>query len=262
MKNLLSSLFMPYSSNRLSGMSFLVGVQALLFFAMWILFPGTDIPTLPAITHSWQSLALNDGMLPELWTSIKTITESLLLSSVISLGLVYLSTATFFKPSAFVLSSFRFLGFAGLTFLFTLWTSGATELKLCLMTFVISVFLVTNMLAEVDSITQESVDYVKTLKFKGWRITWENVVLGKLNVMLDLIRQNAAIGWTSLTMVEGITRSQGGIGALLMNQNRHFDLAAIMAIQLTILAYGLLQDYALLSLKNVLCPYANLVRSH
>jgi NitT/TauT family transport system permease protein len=61
--------------------------------------------------------------------------------------------------------------------------------------------------------------------------------------------------------VEGITRSQGGIGALLMNQNRHFDLAAIIAIQLTILVYGLLQDYLLLALRNVLCPHAALVRS-
>jgi ABC-type nitrate/sulfonate/bicarbonate transport system permease component len=261
MKNLLSSLFTPYSNNKLGSLSILIGCQVVFFAILMFLFPSQDLPSITSIGSSWQSLAVNDGMLSELWISIKTIAESLILSSIISMSIVYLSTATFFKPSAFVLSSFRFLGFAGLTFLFTLWTSGATELKLCLMTFVISVFLVTNMLSEVESITQESVDYVKTLKFKGWRITWENVVLGKLHVMLDLIRQNAAIGWTSLTMVEGITRSQGGIGALLMNQNRHFDLAAIIAIQLTILVYGLLQDYLLLALRNVLCPHAALVRS-
>lgn len=46
-------------------------------------------------------------------------------------------------------------------------------------------------------------------------------------------------------MVEGITRSEGGIGALLLNQNKYFNLSAVFAIQLTILAYGILQDYAL-----------------
>lgn len=260
MKNMIHSWFTPYSVHQ-SNFTLLFGIQLLVFAVLWIIFPSQDIPSISSIGSAWQSLAQNDGMILELWTSIKTIAISLTLSSIISLSLVCLSTAKFFKPSAFVIASFRFLGFAGLSFLFTLWTSSATELKLALMTFVISVFLVTNMLAEVEGGLQEQVDYAKTLKFRGWRITWENVVLGKLHVMLDLIRQNAAIGWTSLTMIEGITKSQGGIGALLIDQNRHFDLAAILAIQFTILGYGLIQDYALLSIRNILCPYAVLVRS-
>jgi len=42
-----------------------------------------------------------------------------------------------------------------------------------------------------------------------------------------------------LTMVEGISRSEGGVGAMLLNQNKHFHLSAVFAIQLTILLLGL-----------------------
>lgn len=261
MKDFLKALITPYAPAMSNALWIIGAGQFAIFVTLWLLFPGHDVPTLAKIGASWQSLALSDGLLPELWTSIKTIAESLVLSTVISLVLVVLSTAKFFRPIAIAGSSLRFLGFVGLTFLFTLWTTGATSLKLSLLTFVITTFLLTNLLSEVESIPQEQIDYMKTMKFRGWRITWEAVVLGKFHVLLDLIRQNAAMGWTALTMVEGITRSQGGIGALLMNQDRHFDLAAILAIQLTILAYGLFQDYGLGMLRNTLCPYASLTRS-
>lgn len=258
--NYIKALFSPWTSSHIP--IWVIGLpQFILFVALWVLYPPADIPSLGMVGDAWHTLAASDGLLPELWTSSKTIATALFLSTVISLGLTVLSTSRFFKPIAAAVSSLRFLGFVGLTFLFTLWTTGATSLKLSLLTFVITTFMLTNLLSEVDGITREHIDYLKTMKFKGWRITWETVVLGKLHVLLDLVRQNAAMGWTALTMVEGITRSQGGIGALLMNQDRHFNLAAILAIQLTILAYGLIQDYVLGFILQTACPYASLTRS-
>lgn len=61
-----------------------------------------------------------------------------------------------------------------------------------------------------------------------------------------------------LTMVEGMARSEGGIGAMLLNQNKHFHLAAVMAIQLMILIVGLGQDYIIGLLKSIACPYATI----
>jgi NitT/TauT family transport system permease protein len=61
-----------------------------------------------------------------------------------------------------------------------------------------------------------------------------------------------------LTMVEGISRSEGGVGAMLLNQNKHFHLSAVVAIQLTFLVLGLAQDYGIGLLRNVFCPYADL----
>jgi NitT/TauT family transport system permease protein len=73
-----------------------------------------------------------------------------------------------------------------------------------------------------------------------------------------VLRQNAAIGWMMLTMVEGISRAEGGIGAMLLNQQKHFHLAEVFAIQLLILVVGILQDYGLGALRRVVFPYAHL----
>jgi NitT/TauT family transport system permease protein len=45
---------------------------------------------------------------------------------------------------------------------------------------------------------------------------------------------------------------------MLLNQNKHFHLSAVFAIQLTILMLGLGQDYALGLMRKIFCPYADL----
>jgi NitT/TauT family transport system permease protein len=91
-----------------------------------------------------------------------------------------------------------------------------------------------------------------------WRVVWEVVILGQMDLAFDALRQNAAIGWMMLTMVEGIARSEGGIGALLIDQNKHFHLAGIIAIQIVFLVAGFFQDAFLAWLKGVLVPFAAL----
>jgi NitT/TauT family transport system permease protein len=92
------------------------------------------------------------------------------------------------------------------------------------------------------------------------RILYEVVVRGTLDKALDVLRQNAAIGWALITMVEGISRSEGGIGALILNQNKHFRLAEVYALLFLILALGMLIDYGMGVLVRLLCPYAMLDR--
>jgi NitT/TauT family transport system permease protein len=61
-------------------------------------------------------------------------------------------------------------------------------------------------------------------------------------------------------MVEGISRAEGGLGAMILNQNKHFKLAEVYAILLVILVVGLLLDYAVGILTRVLCPYVEMER--
>jgi NitT/TauT family transport system permease protein len=49
------------------------------------------------------------------------------------------------------------------------------------------------------------------------------------------------------------------VGAMLLNQSKHFRLAEVFAIQLVILFVGLIQDYAIGVARRVVCPYADLI---
>lgn len=250
--------FTPVSGSRLK---LLFAIQSIIAITLWSLAGATSLPSPLEVISTWVDLAFNQGMLIELWVSVKISLLSLALSSVAAIFVAAMSTAAIFQPFARFWSSLRFLGFAGLTYIFMLIASDSYWLRVWLLTFGMFVFLVTSLLAEIRALPQEQVDHCRTLGMSGWRITYELVLLGKSDVTLDLIRQNAAVGWTLLTLVEGITRNQGGIGALLLNQNRYFLLSGVFAIQLTILIYGLGQDAFLGLLKDAACPHAKLGKS-
>jgi len=256
------ALFSPYALGRRFSLKFLSGISLATLMVFWALAPAsTGIPTQLAIATSWNTLALQQGLILELLNSTAVIWKALALSAFLSVAIAALTTADIFKPFGTFIASLRFLGFAGLTFLFTLWTSDGSQLKLALLTFGMTVFLTRSTIDLVKSIPQSDIDYGRSLGLSGWRLTWEVVLRARSADFLDLIRQNAAIGWTLLSMVEGLVRSEGGIGAMLLNQNKYFNLSAVFAIQITILAYGILQDIGLQYLRSVLCPWTKLNRS-
>jgi NitT/TauT family transport system permease protein len=110
----------------------------------------------------------------------------------------------------------------------------------------------------VASVETEKLDHARTLRMGDWRVVWEVVVLGQMGPAFDAIRQNAAMGWMMLTMVEGIARSEGGIGTVLMDLDKHFNLPAIVAVQGVFLLAGFFQDAFLAWMKTVLVPSASL----
>ena len=260
---MLSSLVVPYSQGKRFNIKFLALAQLVLMAIVWVLLPSeAGVPKPVAIGKAWNELALNQGLLRELLVSVTTILKALALSALISFGVAYLTTADLFKATGTFIASMRFLGFAGLTFLFTLWVGGdGANLKLAMLTFGMTVFLMRSTVDEIKSIPGESIDYTRSLGLRGWQITYEIGIRGRLHAMLDLLRQNAAIGWTLIVIVESYVRSDGGIGALLAVQAKYFNLPAVFAIQLTILAYGILQDMGLNALRKLVAPYSELNRS-
>ena len=91
-----------------------------------------------------------------------------------------------------------------------------------------------------------------------WRVVWEVVVLGTADRAFEVLRQNAAMGWMMLTMVEGIVRSEGGIGSSLLAESKHFLLPEVFAIQVVILVVGMAQDYVIGLVRGIICPYAEM----
>jgi NitT/TauT family transport system permease protein len=250
--------FTPNKSVAKSTIKLVVAVEVALFMLLWAFSPFALLPTIKevwaAFTEQWMQ-----GLPGELITSFLANLQAIGISCVISLGLAYLTVLEGFRPVVAFLSKLRFLSMMGLSFFFTVATSNAHQLKLSLLTFSISVFFVTGMADVIESIPKEQYDLARTLRMGPWRTVWEVVVLGQIDKAFDVLRQNAAIGWMMLTMIESMVRSEGGIGAMLSTANKHFYLSAVFAIQITILLLGLFQDWMIGAAKNKLfCPYASL----
>ncbi|MGA2352097.1 MAG: nitrate ABC transporter permease [Terracidiphilus sp.] len=251
------AVFSPNSVLSKNAIRALITAQVAVVLLLWTFSPFVLLPkpgeVLTALGDMWQ-----EGLGAELITSFLLNIQAIAVATVISLLLAYATVMPFFRPVVALLSKLRFLSLVGLTFFFTVMTRSGHELKLSLLVFSVSVFFVTGMADVINGIPKEMFDLARTLRMGEWRVVWEVIVLGQIDKVFDVLRQNAAIGWMMLTMVEGIVRSEGGVGTILLDQNHHFRLAAVFAIQLTILLLGLLQDYSIGLLKNLFCPYAAL----
>jgi NitT/TauT family transport system permease protein len=226
----------------------------------WMLSPFESLPGPGEVFGALGSLWAEHGMSYELGATLKLILHSLVITVVLSLLLSYATVIAAMRPLIAAVSKLRFLGLTGLVIPFTLWTGGGYDLKVWLLTFGMTTYFVTAMAQVVIEIPVQQFDHMRALGAGEIRTLWEVVILGTADKALDVMRQNVAIGWTMITMVEGISRSEGGLGAMILNQNKHFKLAEVYAILLVILVVGLLLDYAIALLSRTVCPYAELDR--
>jgi len=224
---------------------------------LWLAAPSV-FPRPTRVFEALRQLTATQGLLGELLVSLTLFAESLLIAAILSMGLAYLTVVPALRPIVTALTKARFLSLVGLSFIFTLTFGGGHPLKVALLVFGISTFLLTSMVDVVAAVPTEKLDHARTLRMGEWRVVWEVIILGQAGAAFDALRQNAAIGWMMLTMVEGISRSEGGIGAMLMDQNKHFNLAAIFAVQGVFLIAGFFQDMFLAFLKSTLVPHAAL----
>lgn len=257
----MNEILLSFSPNRALSKTSTSIIIALQVFAILVIACShffVFVPTPNETLHAFSQLWVDDSLLFELITSFKLNLEAIAMASAISLLLAYSTVLPFCRPIVTFISKLRFLSMVGLSFFFMLAAKNGHELKLYLLVFSITVFFVTSMADVLNAIPKTQYDLARTLRMGEWRVVWEVIILGQIDKVFDVVRQNAAIGWMMLTMVEGMSREEGGIGALLLNQNKHFHLSAVLAIQATILIVGLGQDYALGVAKGIFCPYAEI----
>jgi NitT/TauT family transport system permease protein len=256
----LAAAFLPNRIVDRSTTGLIVAFWVAVALLVWFLSPFKTLPTPIEIWRALGELWWRRGMGPEIFTTMRLIAHATFLTVVLSLLLSYATVIAFLRPLVQAVSKLRFVGITGLVFPFTLLTGGGYDLKVALLTFGMTTFFVTSMSQVVLEIPQSEYDYMRVMGASEVRILWEVVVRGTLDRALDVLRQNVAMGWAMITMVEGISRAEGGIGAMILNENKHFLLAEVYAILFVILFLGLTMDYGMGVLTNLLCPHVALRR--
>lgn len=250
-------LFRPNGSVTRSTYFLVAALQFVTVLIVWTLFNPALIPTPVEILMAMGSLWTKGVFTEELLKSFIVNLKAIFFSTVISLSLAYLTVVPAMRGVVGAASKFRFLGLTGLTLPFTLMFPDGDSLRVAILTFAMSANFVTSMADVVAAIPREEFDHARTLRMGPWRTVWEVVILGRFSQAFEVLRQNAAIGWMMLTMVEVIAQSGGGIGLVLYKANRQFELLPqVFAILLVILFVGYVQDRAITFLKRTVCPYA------
>jgi NitT/TauT family transport system permease protein len=236
--------------------TFLTVGTLVMMLGAWFARP-TFIPSPVDVVKAYPNL-MDQGLLLQLYVSLATNLQAIGLSCLLMIPLAYLTVLPAMRPFVKAISKARFLGLTGFVILFTIFFGGGHALKVALLVFGMSVFLITTLYEVVENIPREEFDHARTLGMGPWGAVLEVVIIGRFDQVIDAVRQNAAMGWVMLTMVEGLVRFEGGLGALMLAEDKHIRLDAVFAVQALVLGIGVVQDVLLLGVRRLLCPYASL----
>ncbi len=213
------------------------------------------IPPPSKIADSLWSLVNSKGFYDDLIASLITTLKAMGYSIVITVLIVYASTIAFFTPLAEFISKCRYLTLTGLVFVFTVISNNISEVKMYLLIFGITPFFVTSFLSVVKATPPQQIQKGYVNRLGRWGTLWEVIIIGKLDVLFEVMRQNFAISWMMITMVEGYAMNEGGIGTLLIKSNKYLNLAPVFAMLVVIFTLGLLFDIGLSKVRRFLFPY-------
>ena len=251
-------MFKPFETLSRQTFLLLVALQAAFALLVWQFSPGGLIPrpslVLEALGHLLTTGLFVDNLLASLLLTVKALFYSILITLLFAYG----SVVPFFKPIAQFVVKCRYLTLTGLIFIFTLLTKDGSQLKLSLLLFSIVPFLTTSFLSVILHTPAQEFELSQTLGYNRWQSLYEVIVVGKADQVFEIVRQNFAIAWMMITMVEGLNMSEGGIGALMIKYNKYNDLPHVLALQSVIFGLGLCFDYLLGMLRHWLFPYTKL----
>jgi NitT/TauT family transport system permease protein len=211
--------------------------------ALWMRVPESTFPGPVAIAQAFGRLWEESALGRELITSLVLNLHMIALLIPIGVITAVMRSLSLSQGLVTVMGTFRFLGLTGLTLIFTSYTSGAHSLKLSILVFSVGAYYVTSIARIVDAVPQSKRDYVRTMGMSEWQAMYEVDLRGCAAEMLEALRQNQAMGWMMLTAVEGIAKSEGGVGTLLLQSQRTWELDEVYAIQVTLWLLGLTIDW-------------------
>lgn len=258
MKNI-KKLFTPNQTVHPSTSASIYLVYIVLIGAFWTLNSGGYIPSPLELLIRIKNLFQNESLAGELVRSFKLSFISMIFTTFFSLLIAYSSTIPALSPLSFVFTKGRFLSLKGISIIFLLALPGGFLFKSFILAFSVSVFFITSAVSEILTIEKEKFTHARTLGMSNWRVFWEVVILGKMDRMFEIIRQNYAISWMMIATVESYFMGEGGVGSLLERKGKYIqNLPDVLAIQITILVLAIFQDSILKWFKQTLFSWSDL----
>jgi NitT/TauT family transport system permease protein len=258
-KSAAGEMLRVYGSLGAFARSNLAGIWIGLILALWFLNPIKALPypheVLQAIRRMWSEPG-GQGLLYNIYVTLKLNVVGLGYAAIISLVIAYLSVIPLFQPLNKMVQWLRYIPIVGFNLVFLTLFSIGWPMKVAMLTTGMSFFLVTSMTGVIASIPRMKYELAKVLGYSDWQVFYSVVVRPTLPSMIDMIAQNAAIGWVMITAIETYNRTEGGIGSQIYSYSSTNNLAEVYAYLLIIGLIAVLEDWSFSLLKRTLFPYS------
>jgi len=253
-------MFEPFATLPKRAKTIVIVFEVILAFLCWHLICGKEslIPGPFIVAQNIAAIVTEQGFIDNLFSSLMLTIKAMLYSMVIALIFTYASVIPIIRPITNFMTQCRYLTLNGLIFLFTLMSKDTSQLKISLLIFGIVPFFITSLTSILAQINNQQYDLCKTLRFGKYETLYEVIILGQLDMVVEVIRQNFAISWLMITMVEGLSMAEGGLGTMIIKANKILNLPRVFAVLMIIFFFGVLIDISLRWLRRCLFPYSTL----
>jgi ABC-type nitrate/sulfonate/bicarbonate transport system permease component len=231
-----------------------------LLFVMWFIITMGEKHLFPSpgqVLKGFEEL-YNEGLVVHIFNSLKLCFLSIFLAIVLSMLFAYSWPLPLLKPISEFVTKLRFLPFTGLSFYITMIVHDARNMQVWILVIFLTTFLTTSLISVISAIPQEEFDHAKSLKCSRFEVLWQVIVLGRIDYVIDVIRQNLAITWMMLVTVESIVVASGGLGFLIKNSDKFMNHGRIIALQIIILLIGLFLDWFINFLRKAIFRYSKI----
>ncbi len=229
-----------------------------LVIAYWIVMTSGEKKLFPSPAQVWAGfIALyNEGLVVHIASSLGLCLQATLISIIVSLIVAYSYPIPLLRPLPIIMSRLRYLPLTGITFYLTVIVTDARSMQIWVLVIFMSLYFITSLLGVIKDISQEEIDHARSLKCSRWEILWEVIIKGRLDYVIDVLRQNLAITWMMLVTVESILVAAGGLGVLIKNSDKFMNHGRILSLQIVILLLGLGIDLALTTIRKSVFRYS------
>lgn len=256
----MKKFFKPFEPVKGAGRTTLLVSWLLILAIMWTinsLFGTTHMFPTPAQVGNGFVNLWNEGLVVHIASSIWLCAQAVFISVAISLTLAYSTAIPFFKPVGTVISKLRYLPLTGIAFYISIAIQDARAIQVWVLVVFMTTFLTTSLIQMVQDIAEEEFSHARTLGCNRWETLWEVVIKGRIDYVLELVRQNLAIVWCMLVTVESILVAAGGLGFLIKNNDRLGDNGRVIALQFIIVVIGITIDFLLVKIRRLSFRYSS-----
>ncbi|MES2544454.1 MAG: hypothetical protein V4548_06190 [Bacteroidota bacterium] len=253
-------LFTPFEKTTKTQRTIILIGWVVALFVFWFLSTSGQKHLFPSpiqVATGFSEL-YNEGLVVHIFNSLKLCFLSIFLATVIALFFAYSWPIPLLKSVSEFITKFRYLPFTGLSFYITLIIHDARNIQIWILVIFLTTFLTTSLIAVIKDIPQEEFDHAKTLKCNRFEVLWQVIILGRIDYVIDVIRQNLAITWMMLVTVESIVVASGGLGFLIKNSDKFMNHGRIIALQIIILIIGLGLDWVINFLRKSIFRYSKI----
>lgn len=231
-------------------------IWLVILFLVWAFspIPGMPYPSevLAAFQEMWASDDTNN-LVYNTYVTLKLNVLGLFYATILSLIISYLSVLPVLRPLNQMLQWLRYLPIVAFNLIFLSLFAIGPNLKIAMLTVGMSFFLITGMTAVINQIPRLKFELARVLNYNDWKTFYTVVFRPTLPAMIDVVAQNAAIGWTMVVAIENFNRTEGGIGAQMFFLANQPSKVYVYLIIIGIIA--VLEDQLFVWLKRIIFPY-------